>query len=349
MREVRIAVGGLHRGENPQPGSSVVESIREAYPEAFIVGLAYGAYESGIFASAGPDIVYTIPYPTAGFGAFFSRMSEIQAETPVDWIIPTLDAEISMLSGSEGKLGEIGVSVDLPPPEVLRMCSKANLPELAARIGVKTPRTEVSKNVLEAGKNAAALGYPVFLKGPYYDASFVRTQEELFEEGSRISEEWGSPLIVQKPVMGSEFNVMGIGDGAGGVLGFCSVKKLIVSSKGKGNGSVVVKDPSLEEIASRTMSATKWHGPFELELIKEAESAEYHLVEINPRFPAWAGFPTKLGANFPAAWLDWLLSRPLRALPQISPGNFFLRHQIEVTGDMGNVASLMSSGVSLKI
>lgn len=344
MKTTRIAIGGLHRGENPQPGAAVVDSLRAADPEAFIVGLAYNAYESGIFGAGGPDIVYTIPYPTAGLDAFLSRMAEIQSENPVDWILPTLDAEIMMLSGAEEKLKELGVGVVVPAPDTLKACSKSKLRDFAANLGLKTPSTSVAKSVGEAAGCADRLGYPVFLKGPYYDASLVETREKLIEEGNRIADEWGAPLIVQKPVRGTEFNAMGMGDGKGGLIGLCCVKKLLISSKGKGVGSVVVRDPRLEKIAADFVNNSNWIGPFELELIKEGEDGDYNLIEINPRFPAWAGFPTLLGANFPAAWVNWMARGESKILPDVGAGHFFLRHQIEVTGNMADIATLLSSG-----
>ena len=103
---------------------------------------------------------------------------------------------------------------------------------------------------------------------------------------------------MQEPLIGTEFNVMGLGDGAGGLLGSCAVRKLIISDKGKGNGSVVVRDLRLDEITRRVMAATRWSGPFELEFIRDQRDDGYRLIEINPRFPAWVGFPTQLGANF---------------------------------------------------
>jgi carbamoyl-phosphate synthase large subunit len=150
-------------------------------------------------------------------------------------------------------------------------------------------------------------------------------------------------LLVQEPLLGSEINVMGLGDGKGGLLGTCAVRKLIISDKGKGNGSVVVRDLRLDEIARRVMTETRWCGPFELEFIRDQRDDEYRLIEINPRFPAWVGFPAQLGANFPAAWIEWMLTGTCRPLPTPAPGQFFLRHQIEVTGSMAEISALLES------
>ncbi|MEI7956194.1 MAG: ATP-grasp domain-containing protein [Verrucomicrobiota bacterium] len=343
MKPIRIAISGMHRGENPQPGASIAAAIRHAWPEAFIVGLVYNAFESGVYVAGGPDVCHAMPYPTAGLGPYLTRLAEVRAATPFDWFIPTLDAEIVMLAGASKELAELGIGVRLPDPAVLARCGKAQLPELADHCGVATPATAVARDVGEALEHAEAAGYPVFLKGPFYDAVLVHNPAGLAAAGAAILADWGPPLLVQEPLLGTEFNVMGLGDGKGGLLGSCALRKLIISDKGKGNGSVVVRDLRLDEITRRVMAATHWSGPFELEFIRDQRDDGYRLIEINPRFPAWVGFPAQLGANFPAAWVEWMLQRPVRLLPQPAPGRFFLRHQIEVTGDMGQISALLDA------
>jgi len=343
MKPLRIAVSGLHRGDNPQPGASIAGAIRLAWPDAFIVGLVYNAFESGVYAADGPNVCHAMPYPTAGLAAFLTRLAEVRGATPFDWFIPTLDAEIVMLAGAVAELAALGIGVRLPDPATLAGCGKARLPELAAQCGVAIPDTAVARDVGEALEHAGKAGYPVFLKGPFYDALLVHNPTELAAAGATILADWGPPLMVQEPLVGTEFNVMGLGDGVGGLLGACAVRKLIVSDKGKGNGSVMVRDARLDEITRRVMAQTRWTGPFELEFIRDRWDDAYRLIEINPRFPAWVGFPAQLGANFPAAWVEWMHGGPCRSLPVPPAGRFFLRHQIEVTGDMGQVSALLEA------
>lgn len=343
MNPLRLAITGLHRGENPQPGPSIVSAIRLRWPDAFIVGLVYDAYESGIYADDGPDVCHAMPYPTMGLPMYLARLEEIHALSPFDHLIPTLDAEIALLADASEKLESLGVRTVLPDGETLSRCSKSRLPELAAACGVGVPATAVARDLSDALDQAEGLGYPLFVKGPYYDAVRVGTSTALAAVGASILADWGPPLILQEPVHGSEFNVLGLGDGKGGLLGRCSVRKMILSDKGKGNGSVIVRDPRLDEITERVMMETKWKGPFELEFIRDRRDDEYRLIEINPRFPAWVGFPAQLGANFPAAWVEWMVGGRCEFLPELPPGRFFLRHQIEVSGDMSELSAVLGS------
>ncbi|OYV04062.1 MAG: biotin carboxylase, partial [Verrucomicrobiales bacterium VVV1] len=256
MNLIRIAVTGMHRGANPQPGSSIVSAIRRRWPQAFIVGLVYDAYESGIYVGDGPDACHTMPYPTAGLPTYLARLKEVKALAPFDLLIPTLDAEIALLAGASEKLAALGIQVMLPDEKTLDRCSKSKLPALADTCGIKVPATAVARDVCEALKHAEVIGYPVFIKGRFYDATRVSNPVALASAGASILADWGAPLIVQEPLLGNEFNVMGIGDGRGGSLGQCAVRKMILSDKGKGNGSVIVRDPRLEEITKRVMAET---------------------------------------------------------------------------------------------
>jgi carbamoyl-phosphate synthase large subunit len=86
----------------------------------------------------------------------------------------------------------------------------------------------------------------------------------------------------------------------------------------------------------------KWPGPFEIELIREEGTGEYVLVEINPRFPAWIDFPSMLGVNFAALLVDMLqLDHVPASLPDCKAGSFYIRHQVEVVGDINRYAGLL--------
>ena len=321
----------------------MVEAIRRQWPDAFIVGLVYDAYESGIYAPGGPDVCHAMPYPTAGLATCLERLGEIHAATPFDLMIPTLDAEIYLLAGAADRLADMGIRAVLPDPVTLARCGKAKLSQLAEDCGVPVPRTAVTRDLTEALEQAEAMGYPVFVKGPYYDATRVATPAALAAVGAAILADWGPPLLIQEPVCGSEFNVLGLGDGQGGVDGHCAVRKMLISDKGKGNGSVTVRDTRLDDLMRRIIAESRWPGPFELEFIRDRRDDGYRLIEINPRFPAWVGFPAQLGANFPAAWVARMLGHRGVPLPALPPGRFFLRHQVEVTGDMSQLSAVLSA------
>jgi len=341
MNKPRIAISGLHRGDNPQPGAGILRSIRMACPDAFIAGLVYDAMESGIYVDNGPDATYAMPYPTSGADAFLGRMDQILAETPLDVFIPTLDSEIELLSHLQDDLTDRGLLTYLPDPEMLKRRSKSRLHELAAKCGVETPETRAVYDLKGAQAAGAALGYPLMVKGQYYDAYVIGNEAELTGKASTLLAQWGAPIILQRLIQGTEFNAMGLGDGEGGIIGLCCIRKTILSDKGKGLGGITIHDNKLQKAVSSLIEELKWRGPFEIETIKDDRSGGHSLIEINPRFPAWVHFPSMFGVNFPAALVEMMTTGKRPAPMPIYPaGHFYLRHQVEVLGRLGQLAEL---------
>ncbi len=338
---MRIILSGLHRGDNPQPGAGILRSIRREFPHAFIIGLVYDALESGIYMENGPDVVYAMPYPTSGAAAFFSRLDEVLALSPADIFIPTLDAEIELLVHLKDEITKRGLRCLMPDKAMLNRRAKQHLADLAKKCDVAVPKTQAVHDIAGAQKAAKDLGYPVMVKGQYYDASKADTEFDLIHIVSRLLSEWGAPAIIQSCIRGPEFNVLGLGDGEGGTLGMCAIRKTVVSDKGKGLGGMTINDKRLYALCSRLIHELKWVGPFEIEVMLDEAKNEYCLIEINPRFPAWVDFPSMCGANFAAALVKRLDtgSWPER-MPACDAGHFYLRHQVEVHGRIDQIAMI---------
>ena len=340
----RIAITGLARGENPQPGGALVRSLRRAWPNAFIVGLVYDAQESGIYAEDRPDVVFTIPYPSAGKRALLDRLDTILKQASFDLLLPTLDAEIEPLIHLKKFLLERGVTAVLPSAEAFHARTKMNLSDLCNRCDVKTPLTKVVQDVREALVAMGDVGFPAFVKGPYYDAYQVFGDGDLVARSRSLLAEWGGPLLVQEALSGVEFNMLAVGDGLGGVLASCTVRKTLLSSKGKGYGGVTVIDPVLQEQCERLIRELKWKGPLELEFLCDQSSGEFYLLEINPRFPAWADVTALLGMNMAELVVRQTMGESVDPLGACPAGNFFLRHNVDLVGSVEEFGKLISMG-----
>ncbi len=343
MKPSRMAVSGLHRGENPQPGAGIIRSLRRREPEAQIVGLVYDAMESGIYTEGGPNAVFAMPYPTNGAAPYLERLDTVLAEAPFDVLIPTLDAEVELLVHLSDDLRKRGVRTFLPDPAMLGRRAKSRLSELAKECEVAVPETVAIHDLFGATRAANKLGYPLMVKGQYYDAKKVYHEMDLASAVSKLLSEWGAPAMLQRCVQGAEFNALGLGDGEGGILGLCCIRKTIVSHQGKGLGGMTIADGRLKEMCQRLIHALRWRGPFEIEVMLDETRREYVLIEINPRFPAWIDFPSMCGLNFPAALLDLITGVDVPPLPDCPAGHFYLRHQVEVHGHIEQLAALSTS------
>lgn len=341
-----VAVTGLHRGESPQPGGAVVASLRRIAPGIRVVGLCYDPMESGIYSQGLDrlDAVHLIPYPKAGSKALMERLESVIAAERVDAIVPCLDTEIPNLIAIEADLADRGVRLCLPSFTAFEDRDKINLGGLCEQVGVPAPRTLQANDVATLLAQAAQIGYPCYVKGQLYGAHKVHSAIELSSAFAEIHNVWGGPVLVQEAIVGEEYNFLGLGDGKGGILGFCAIRKLMRTRLGKGFGGVVVEDPELEDKARRIIGALEWNGPFELEFLRRADGS-HALFEMNPRFPSWADFPSQIGCNLPALLLERLLGLPETPAARCPAGRMFLRHCADLVADISDIARLGTHGV----
>jgi len=340
-----VAITGLHRGDNPQPGASVIMSLRRRFPGLRILGLSYDPMESSIYCrdNCRLDAVYLLPYPRTGAKALLERLDAILEKEKIEFIIPSLDSEIMNFIEVQDALSRRGIRVMLPGKAAFLRRSKENLSMLCHRLGIPTPETRAAKDIGELKKFAEQIGYPVYVKGKYYEAYLVSSEAELYSSFEELAEMWGLPVLVQEMIIGEEYDVVGLGDGHGGTIGSCSIRKMLRTSAGKGFAGVVVADPRIDNLARRFIRALRWTGPFELEFIK-APGRPHLLFEMNPRFPAWVDFPSQLGCNLPARLLERLMGTEETPLAHCDAGRMFIRHSVDVLGDISDLAELASAG-----
>lgn len=343
-----VAVTGLHRGENPQSGSAIIRSIRRAYPSIKIIGLCYDPMESGIYSKEYDyaDESYLLPLPFKGHDILYDRLKDILLISKFDLVIPCLDSEIENFINIKNRLNKIGVSVILPTSISHNLRSKLNLPSFCKDNGINVPDTQVVNNIDEAYYFAEKNGYPFYVKGRFYEAHLAYSLQQIEEYFLKIRSVWGLPVIVQQCLLGEEYNVIGLGDGKGSISEYCQIRKLLRTSTGKGFAGVVILDPILKKISQKIIKKLNWIGPFELEFIKPSH-ASYYLLEINPRFPAWVDFPSQLGCNLPAKLISMLEGNKEELSKHCKPGNIFVRHCIDIAGDMSELADLCIDGVKI--
>lgn len=329
-----IAVSGLKTGDNPQPGVPVIRSIKAAGFRGKMLGLVYDALESGIYLPELADEIYLMPYPSSGADAFLGRLDAILAKTRIDVIIPTLDAEMILYIRLQKELAARGIRTYLPDERCFLLQDKTSLANFFPPRGIEVPQTVMVSDPNQIRKAGEELGWPLWVKGKYYEAHKAEDEDEALKYFTEIAESWGLPLLFQKTVPGDEFNVVIVGDGEGGMLGMVPQKKLVITDKGKGFGGVVVKNAALDAFAAKVIELLNWQGPCELEVIKGQDN-EIYLIEINPRFPAWVRLAEGAGQNLPAVTVLKALGLPCGELAPYQPGTLFVRHAEDIISQIG--------------
>lgn len=337
-----IAVTGLNTGENPQPGVPVIRSLRNANFNGRIIGLVYDTYESGIYAADLADEVYIMPYPSEGLEVIKARLEHILKSTKIDVLIPTLDLELPPYIQLEKRLNVLGIKMFLPTKEQFMMRDKTQLSELTKKYKIKTPQTFVVSNLSQVSNIIKRLDFPVIVKGRYYDAHKAFNKDDIEKYFNQIQAKWGLPIILQEFLSGEEINIAAIGDGKGNIISAVQVKKIVVSEKGKGFASVVIKDPSLDKFTKYVVKCLNWRGPMELEILKTFKNDKLYLLEINPRLPAWILLASGAGQNLPLFLVNLALGKKVIPPENYEVGKIFIRHSEDIVLDIATVGELTS-------
>ncbi len=254
---IRVAITGLHRGNNPQPGAAVAASLRRRFADLHVIGLSYDPLESALYCHDGgrPDVAYLMPFPGAGAQATLDRLDEILQSEPIDYLIPCLDSELDNYIELQPALEARGIACVLPSQRALDDRAKANLYRFCQPLDVPTLRTLAAADADTLAALALQIGYPVYVKGRFYEAHLATTPKELYEAFNAIASVWGTPVLVQEMAVGEEYDVLGVGDGQGGLLASCSIRKMLRTSAGKGFAGVVIADPALDRQVERIIAA----------------------------------------------------------------------------------------------
>jgi len=149
---------------------------------------------------------------------------------------------------------------------------------------------------------------------------------------------------VQRFVAGEEYNLTAVGDGAGNLHGVVMMKKRALTAKGKAWAGITIHDDALAAAAGKLAAVLQWKGPLEIEVMRDA-AGDYHLIEINPRFPAWIYLSHGVDRNLPALLLKLALGHSVPELPPPRPGTMFVRYALETIVPLATFEDLMMEGV----
>ncbi|MGE0494568.1 MAG: ATP-grasp domain-containing protein [Vulcanimicrobiota bacterium] len=338
-----VAVTGLNATDNPAPGMAVVRCLREAGEHRF-VGLAYDALDTCVHSPGLLDETYLVPYPFEGEQVLLERLGHILERRPFQALVPNLDSELMGYARLAGRLAEMGVRTLLPSPRVLKLRSKLHLAEFCREHGFLHPRTRVVHSPQEVVEMGHAWGWPVVVKGVFHGARVAHHPGEAAVWFEQTRREWGLPLLVQEHLCGEEYDVAAVGSRAGLPLGWVAMRKLRITAKGTAWAAITVSHQGLLGKARRLMEKLAWVGPVEFEFLLDSASDRFYLLEINPRFPSWIYLSAGAGLNLPALALQELLGNEPPPRLDYQTGKFFVRHALDVVGDVSDLESLAMKG-----
>lgn len=343
-RKIVIAVTALNAIDSPGPGVAVIRAIRECNDfEVRIIGLSYESLEPGVYMHELVDKTYMIPYPSAGTHSLMSRIRQINEMEHIDLIIPNFDAELFNFIKLRDKLKEIGIRTFLPELDQLEARDKIKLREFGKKHDLFVPEDKVIYQVKDLKEITEKFGYPLVIKGKFYDAVIVNTLEQAEKAFYKIQAKWGLPIIAQEYINGTEINIAALGDGEGNAISIIPMRKLYITDKGKAWAGITLDDPKYIELGRKFIEVLKWRGGLELEIMQTADGKPY-IIEVNPRFPAWIYLTAAAGQNQPATLVKMALGQKVAPFTEYEVGKMFIRYAWDLITDISQFQQISGNG-----
>jgi carbamoyl-phosphate synthase large subunit len=345
VKTLNIALTGLNNIDSPGPGIPVARALRSGGLDPLrIIGLAYDNLEPGLYMHELINRSYQIPYPSAGSEALFNRLKAIHEIESIDVVIPNFDAELhNFMRISDRLRTELGIRSFLPDHHSFEMRQKSALADWGEKLGIKVPATRTAFSWSEARQIASEWGYPLMVKGKYYDAYMAYDADQAAAYFYKLSAKWGLPVLLQQIVKGSEVNVTALGDGSGACIGAVPMRKMFITDKGKAWAGITLHDDRLIEIARTAVAGSCWRGGCELEFIKTPDD-HYYLIEMNPRFPAWVYLAVGSGQNHPEALVRLALGEAVEPMTHYEIGKMFIRYSYDQIVDLKEYEHINTHG-----
>ena len=343
-RKLTVAVTGLNAVDSPGPGVAVIRGIRDCEDfDVRIIGLSYESLEPGIYMEGIADKVYQIPYPAAGSESLLGRIEYIHAIEKIDVIVPNFDAELHNFIKISDRLKAMGIGTFLPSLEQFEARDKINLFKFGEKHDLLVPRDKTIYDLSELPQVAKDFGYPIVVKGKYYEATIAYTLEQAQKAFHKLNAKWGLPIIVQEFITGTEVNVAALGDGEGNTISAVPMRKLFITDKGKAWAGITIEEDKLIDLSKKFISATKWRGGFEIEIMLTQDGKPY-IMEVNPRFPAWIYLTVGAGQNQPASLVKMALGQKLEPFTSYEVGKLFIRYAWDLITDVSEFQKISALG-----
>lgn len=265
------------------------------------------------------DESVTVPAPREDPSAFVDALLELAAREDVETIYPTREADVFLLAQHRDRF-ERHVSLPIPTADTLETVhDRLRLFEAARDAGVGMPETQLLSDVDAWDADRIVKSRFNVLTAAYVDGfpddeiaevkSVRHLQAGVSPDLAGIRATMRHEPIVQAFVPKREkYMVCALYD-----HGECLATYQHEEIRGNswiGGGGVYRKStdcPDVEAEAVHLLDHVGWHGLACLEYIRDANTGEWKLLEINPKL--WQSLPSTIRANADFPYYYWLQAR----------------------------------------
>lgn len=285
------------------------------------------------FSSAYCDEAVAVPSPHEDLLAYKEALRTLAIRPDVETIVPVREEDIYVLAAHRE---EFAPHVGTPWPDLPTLSQvqdRRRLFEVAAEHGVGMPETQPLEESAATDGGAAVAG---LRRGIDWDREWIVKPRysiltdayiDGFDPGTCLSAPSTSYLpagcppdtaaieaemnhtpLLQEYVPGDEYGFFALYDEGEAVATFQHRQRRGWSYAGGPSAyRESVRIPALEEAGQTLLDGLEWHGLAMVEFLREEETGEFKLMEVNPRFWSSLPFSVRAGADFP--YYYWQISR----------------------------------------
>jgi D-aspartate ligase len=280
-----------------------------------VIALDHRPWALGFRSRYALPVVAPDPLPDEdGFIALLQELADvIDRPSP---IFPTHDEHLNSLARRRDELGDRFLC-PFPSWEVLEpLQSKRHQIATAESLGMATPATAHPRSAEEAQRDAAEIGFPVFVK-PSENIVFKRIHKRQafvcrdpgeLEAAYRTTADY-EPMV-QEFIPGGDEWLWTLGTYItpdGRPLAVFSGRKLRQTAENMGSARVgeALWDDEVVESGLRLLQELRFHGIAQVEWKRDPRDGRLKLIEVNPRLWQWHGLTGACGADVAhIAYLD---------------------------------------------
>jgi len=315
---INVGVTGISAFELTQSGLGIGQALRQSEGIKAIYGLAYAAYDTGLQRKDIFDGGFGIPNWSEP-EAVIKRIKEIHKKVHLDVLLPCMDFEIGYLTEYEEELKAEGIHMLLPSKSALKHIEKLNLLKNGTKQDwggfVRIPTLQVG-TLKELDHAWGKFGSPMVLKGNQYGSTnvFDKLHAQTVWKAARNTD---APFNIAQPmIFGDEYSMSVVFDRDHNMLDHFVIKKQLMCERGKTWGAIAVEPKELIDSVAQYLRSIKWTGPADVEIIRDVLTDRFHLIEINPRAPAWSSYCAMHGNNTALQCVKAALGqKPLPSIP----------------------------------
>lgn len=275
------------------------------------------------------DVAYIVPSVFAP--DYIDRIIDICAAERIDVIISLNDHELPMMASERDRIEKTGAKVLVSSSEVIDLCfDKMRSAEWVTSLGLNSPRTETSVEIVKAALAKGELDFPLIVKPRWgsasiavlpvhsleeLDAAMILVRSQLTRAGLMPKAATGqsdddpelSPVIIQQMIQGREYGMDVLNDLEGKTQSIYVKEKMGMRS-GETDRACLRDSPELTQIGRQLGAALGHIGNMDCDILVENDVA--YVLELNPRFGGGYPFTQSAGGDFPGAIMSWLEGKP---------------------------------------